>query len=340
VGIGRLALGTVERRLRERGTLAQRLIIVGGGSMAQRVLDGVQSTLELGYRVVGFVADDVPTGNIKGLPVLGPTDEIGSIVDRVYPDEVIIALPEASHQEILSLISRCEKGGVSIKVFPDVFQALASEVSIDTVGELPLVTVRDIALRGWKLTLKRAVDLVISAIVLVFLSPLMLAVALLIKLDSRGPVFFTQERMGLDARPFQIVKFRSMRADAEESGPGWTVRDDPRRTRLGRIIRRLSIDELPQLVNVLVGDMSMVGPRAEQPAFVEQFMQVVPRYMERHKEKAGLTGWAQINGLRGDTSIAERTRFDLYYIENWSLLLDLKIMLKTIPHLLRDDHAY
>jgi exopolysaccharide biosynthesis polyprenyl glycosylphosphotransferase len=169
-----------------------------------------------------------------------------------------------------------------------------------------------------------------------------LLTALLIKLESPGPVFYVQERMGLDARPFKIIKFRSMRRDAEADGPGWTVESDPRRTRLGTFLRRFNIDELPQLVNVLVGDMSLVGPRPERPVYVEQFRQIIPRYMDRHREKAGITGWAQVNGLRGDTSIVERTKYDLWYIENWSLALDIKILLRTVVQWLlgTNENAY
>jgi exopolysaccharide biosynthesis polyprenyl glycosylphosphotransferase len=174
---------------------------------------------------------------------------------------------------------------------------------------------------------------------LVFLSPLMLLVALLVKLESKGSVFYAQTRVGLDGKPFPMLKFRSMRSDAEkESGPVWASADDPRRTRLGAFLRKTSIDELPQLINVLLGEMSLVGPRPERPVFVEQFKQVVPRYMDRHKEKAGITGWAQVNGLRGETSIVERTKYDLYYIENWSLLLDLKILLRQVLNQFRGDH--
>jgi exopolysaccharide biosynthesis polyprenyl glycosylphosphotransferase len=219
---------------------------------------------------------------------------------------------------------------VGIRVFPDVFQFMASEVTIGDLGGLPLLTIRDVALQGWKLTVKRIMDVIISAIGLVLCSPFLLLTAILIKLDSPGPVFYTQERMGLDARPFRIIKFRSMRVDAEKAGPGWTTPDDPRKTKLGAFIRRFNIDELPQLVNVLVGDMSLVGPRPERPVYVEQFRQIIPRYMDRHREKAGLTGWAQVNGMRGDTSIVERTKYDLWYIENWSIGLDLNILIRTV----------
>jgi exopolysaccharide biosynthesis polyprenyl glycosylphosphotransferase len=225
-------------------------------------------------------------------------------------------------------------------VLPDIFQIMASEVTIDDLGGLPLLTIRDVALRGWKLTLKRFVDVIFAGAGLLVLSPIMMLTAIMVKLDSRGPAFFVQERMGLDAKPFPMIKFRSMRQDAESKGPGWTTKEDPRRTRLGTFIRRYSFDELPQLINVLMGDMSMVGPRPEQPAYVAQFQQSIPRYMDRHREKAGITGWAQVNGLRGDTSIAERTKYDLWYIENWSLWLDFKILMLTAYRVFGDRNAY
>jgi len=198
----------------------------------------------------------------------------------------------------------------------------------------------DVAMRGWKLTIKRAIDVAGSLVGLILLSPLMLFVAILIKLESPGPVFYVQERMGLDARSFPMIKFRSMHQDAERDGPGWTQPDDPRRTWLGQWLRRLNIDEWTQLINVLLGDMSLVGPRPERPVYVEQFKKSIPRYMDRHREKAGLTGWAQVNGLRGDTSITERTKYDLWYIENWSLLLDFKILIRQIFQIFGDRNAY
>jgi len=340
-GTGRFAHSRVQRALQARGLGGARVLIVGTGEVGQMILQKIRHLPGLGYEVMGFVDDRSDLETTMGVPVLGRIDDLPSLIDEHSIDEVIIALPEGSHEEILTIISLCERGKVNIKVYPDVFQIMAAQVTIGDLGGLPLLTVRDIALRGWKLTLKRAVDLIGSAIGLVVISPLMLLVAALVKLDSRGPVFYTQVRMGLDAKPFWVIKFRSMRADAEsESGPVWATEDDPRRTRLGAFIRRFSIDEWPQFINVLLGEMSLVGPRPERPVFVEQFKRSIPRYMDRHREKAGLTGWAQVNGLRGDTSIAERTKYDLWYIENWSLLLDFKIILKTIFNAFTSKNAY
>ena len=324
-----------------RARLPQNLLIVGAGDVGRMILQNAQQSPHLGYHVVGFVDDTPGRKESGGLPVLGPTQQLRAIIQEQGVEHVIIALPDASHDQLLEIISQCESAKVTIKVYPDLFQIMASEVSIDDLNGLPLLTIRDVALRGWRLTLKRAMDLVGSALTLVFASPIMMLIALLIKLDSPGPVFYAQERMGLDAKPFMIIKFRSMRVDAEErSGPVWTTQNDPRRTRLGAFLRRLNLDELPQFINVLIGDMSLVGPRPERPFFVEQFKQVIPRYMERHKEKAGLTGWAQVNGLRGDTSIVDRTKYDLWYIENWSLLLDIKIIFLTIFRWPTDKNAY
>jgi Undecaprenyl-phosphate glucose phosphotransferase len=301
------------------------------------ILQKIRYAPPLGYEVVGFVTRNgtsAPPVSVLGVPVLGRADDLGRLIDEHAINEVIIALPEASHQEILSVIARCDRSSISIKVFPDVFQFIAGQVGIDDLGGLPLLSVRDVAMRGWKLTLKRAMDVVGSVVGLIFLSPFLLLTALLIKLESPGPVFYAQERMGLDAKPFMMVKFRSMRQDAERDGPGWTTANDPRRTRLGALMRKLNIDELPQLINVLVGEMSLVGPRPERPVYVEQFKKSIPRYMARHREKAGMTGWAQVNGLRGDTSVTERTKYDLWYIENWSLLLDIKILIRTVVQVL------
>jgi Undecaprenyl-phosphate glucose phosphotransferase len=343
--LGRILHGRVQRVLQRRGIGAERVLIIGTGEVGRMIVQKIQHTPGLGYRVVGFVEanfeEAAPSAvQVMGLPVFGVVGDLPKIIEGHEIDEVIIGLPEASHQELVGIVSQCEREKVSIRVFPDVFQIMASEVTISDLGGLPLLTIRDVALRGWKLTLKRMVDIAFSGIFLLVAAPIMFFTALLVKLDSPGPVFFAQDRMGLDSKPFKMLKFRSMRTDAERNGPGWTTRDDPRRTRVGAILRKTSVDEFPQFINVLMGDMSVVGPRPEQPAYVEQFRRSIPRYMERHREKAGVTGWAQINGLRGDTSIAERTKYDLWYIENWSLWLDFKIILRTAFRAFGDKSAY
>jgi exopolysaccharide biosynthesis polyprenyl glycosylphosphotransferase len=327
--------------LRSAGVGRDRLLIVGAGRTGQDLATRITDRPWLGYEVVGFVDDAPGRSRARGVPVVGRTAELGDLVDAYAADEVLIALPDASRKELVALVGACQREGVSIRVFPDVFQLLAGEVQIGDLDGMPLLSMRDVALRGWRLTLKRALDLTVSAAVLVLTAPLLALTALAIMVDSPGPAFFVQERVGLDGRPFPMLKFRSMRKDAEEdSGAVWAVRDDPRVTRLGAFLRRTSLDEMPQFINVLLGHMSIVGPRPERPEFVAQFRDAVPRYMERHLERAGITGWAQVNGLRGDTSIEERTKYDLYYVENWSLLLDLKIIAKTLLQIVRDPNAY
>jgi exopolysaccharide biosynthesis polyprenyl glycosylphosphotransferase len=342
VMIGRLVYHAVQWRMQARGLGRDRALIVGTGDIGRLVLEKIKGSPHLGYEVIGFVHKNGETEpeNVLGVPVLGRSDDLPRLIDERHIDEVIIALPEASDEEMLDLISKCSKASLSIKVFPDVFQIIATQVTIDDLGGLPLLSVRDVRQRGWRVTVKRLMDITLSAAALVFTSPLLFIMGILIKLESPGPVFYVQERMGLDAKPFMMIKFRSMRQDAEANGPGWTTPDDPRRTKLGTFIRKTNIDELPQFINVLIGDMSLVGPRPERPVYVEQFRRTIPRYMERHKEKAGLTGWAQVNGLRGDTSISERTKYDLWYIENWSLLLDVKIIIRTALRMFTDKNAY
>jgi exopolysaccharide biosynthesis polyprenyl glycosylphosphotransferase len=339
--LGRAVQSRAQLSLQSRGWGEERVLIVGTGDVGRVVRQKIRRSPELGYRVVGFVDDRAKVKVVQGTPVLGNTDDLSELIDSENINEVIIAMPDAGHHEILKIVGKCDRGKVSVKVFPDVFQIIASEVTIGDLGGLPLLTVRDTALRGWRLTLKRTIDVGGSAVGLVLFSPIMMLLAMLIKLESQGPVFYTQERMGLDGKRFMMLKFRSMRTDAEkETGPIWATVDDDRRTRLGTVIRRFSIDEFPQLVNVLIGEMSLVGPRPERPVFVEQFKQTIPRYMVRHREKAGITGWAQINGLRGDTSIVERTKYDLWYIENWSLILDFRILIRTITQIFYDRNAY
>jgi Undecaprenyl-phosphate glucose phosphotransferase len=339
--LGRVVQSRLQLSLQARDWGEERVLIVGAGEVGRMITQKIDRSPSLGYKVVGFVDDEVRARVIQGISVLGTVNDLPQLIAAHAVKEVIIAIPEATHHEILRVVSKCDRGRVAIKVFPNVFQIMATEVSIGDLGGLPLLTVRDTALRGWRLTVKRTVDLIGSAVGLVFLSPIMMLLAILIKLESQGPVFYTQERMGLDGERFMMLKFRSMRTDAEQqTGPVWATADDSRRTRLGTVLRRFSVDELPQLINVLIGDMSLVGPRPERPVFVEQFKQTIPRYMDRHREKAGITGWAQVNGLRGDTSIIERTKYDLWYTENWSLALDFRILIRTIVSIFVDENAY
>lgn len=328
--LGRISHQVARTILRDRGIGKDRLLIVGTGDVAKIILQRIAWSPQLGYEVVGVIDGDREDEQVHDVPIIGEPEDLPELIEKHSIDEVIIAIPEKGHREVVRVISYCERGRVSIKVFPDFFQFIASEADIDDLGGLPLLSIRDFAMRGYMLFFKRLMDIVGSIIGLIFLSPLMMLTAIGVKLESPGPVFFVQERMGLDGKPFFMIKYRSMRQDAEKHGPGWTTKDDPRQTKFGTLLRKINVDELPQLINVLLGEMSLVGPRPEQPYYVNLFRESVPRYMERHRDKAGMTGWAQVNGLRGDTSVIERTKYDIYYTENWSILLDVKILLRTV----------
>ena len=329
--LGREAHRIIQWSARRRGIARDNLLIVGTGRIARDITHRINENSILGYNIIGVVNGEIkPKGKMLDIPIVGLYQDLPDLIDKYDIQQVIIALPDAKRTEIVELVTLCQRGQVDIKIYPDIFAYMAGDMGVHDLDGIPLLTVRDIALRGWKLSLKRGLDVFGSFLGLVFLSPFMLLTAFFIRLESRGPVFYSQVRMGLDGRPFPMVKFRSMRTDAEQSGPGWTVENDPRVTRIGGFMRRTNWDEIPQLINVLLGQMSLVGPRPERPVYVQEFRHKIPRYMERHREKAGMTGWAQVNGLRGDTSIAARTSHDLWYVENWSLWLDIKVILRTV----------
>jgi exopolysaccharide biosynthesis polyprenyl glycosylphosphotransferase len=340
VWLTRVVLDALLREAHRRGHDLERVLIVGDGEQAQLVEAKIRAAPELGYRVAGFIGNGLPNAVVQ--PILGGLPDIPNVVRDHGVGEVIIAWAGISHHALVDIVTGCTRERVDIKIFPDIFELMAREVETSELTGLPLMRVRDVALRGWMRFLKRALDVAVSWTLLVALSWWLLLMAALVKLTSpRGPVLHVQERVGLDGRPFYMLKFRSMRPDAEaESGPVWATPNDPRRTPLGGVIRRFSLDEFPQLINVLVGEMSLVGPRPERPEFVAQFSNLIPRYRERHMEKAGMTGWAQVNGLRGQTSIVERTEYDLFYVETWSLAFDIKILLKTLAAVIRDRNAY
>ena len=343
VAISHILYSIIVGELRKHGIDRARVLVIGIGPTAYTVAIRLERHRTLGYEVVGMV-DESPPGKkapafIGKMPVLGNLADLVNIVNRENVEEVIVALQGASDNDFRRLMSMIKDESVSIKIYPDAFQLMTQNgVSVGELSGLPLLSVKDVALRGWNRRIKRLFDILFSAVVLIATSPIMLAIAIAVKLNSSGPVFFIQERVGLDNRPFQLVKFRSMRTDANPAG--WTMVNDPRRTKVGSFIRRFSLDELPQFFNVLIGEMSVVGPRPEQPEYVREFAGKIKDYIERHREKAGITGWAQVNGFRGDSSIEVRTALDLYYVEHWSVLFDLTIIVRTVVAMFRGKNAY
>ena len=335
-----LVRAIVERRHRE-GKDLDRVLIAGNGELARAVLERMKAQRDqLGFGIAGYLrnGDDTP---LDDLECLGAIDDAEEIVKAYDIDHVFVALPHASSQAMMQLLDRLTRSLVSIHVVPDLLQFMVLRSRVEDLDGLPTINLSETRIEGWSRFVKRAFDLVVAAATLIVLSPVMFIVALTIWVEDGCPIFYRQIRMGLDGKPFEIVKFRSMRVGAENAtGAVWAEKDDPRRTKVGRVIRAWSLDELPQLWNVLVGDMSVIGPRPERPEFVEQFRSEFPHYMLRHKVRAGMTGWAQVHGWRGNTSIRMRIEHDLYYIENWSLLLDVKILFMTVVRGLRHENAY
>ena len=332
----------LERRWRA-GIGLKRILIAGSGELGRLVSDKILEHRELGYQIVGFI-DDRASGDhlgYRGLPLLGTLADVAEITARESVDHLYVALPPDQHVHMIELLERTSREMVDVKVVPDLLQVIALRARLEDLDGIPVINVNDVPLQGFNAVLKRCIDVVISsAALVVFAAPLAL-IALVVRITSRGSVFYRQERMGLDGKSFSIVKFRSMYDDAERhTGPVWAIADDPRVTPLGKFLRRSNLDELPQLWNVFKGDMSIVGPRPERPHFVAEFKHKIPQYMLRHKVKAGLTGWAQVNGWRGNTPLDKRIEYDLYYIENWSVRLDMKIMWLTLLRGFFHKHAY
>ncbi len=338
----RLAIREAVRGLRRHGRFVRRALVVGAGPLGQELVRRLRGHPELGVHVVGYLDDRHPAGErLEGREVLGGHEAVTRLLADQRVDQLFVALPMEAHHEVLKVLNAIEGELVDVKIVPDVLQFVTLRAAVEELEGLPVVSLAQSPITGWSRLAKRAMDIGLAAVGLVALSPLLGLIALLIRLTSPGPTIYAQERMGLDGRSFDMYKFRSMRMDAEaESGPVWASAGDERRTSFGRILRRSSLDELPQLWNVLKGDMSLVGPRPERPFFVQQFKAMIPQYMLRHKVKSGLTGWAQVNGLRGNTSLEKRIEYDLYYIQNWSLALDVKILILTLYRAWRHRHAH
>jgi exopolysaccharide biosynthesis polyprenyl glycosylphosphotransferase len=349
LSLSRLVERQIAGYLRRRGVGVDRVLIVGAGVVGRAIMRSILAQPELGYRPAGFVDDDPKKqeNDIGPFKALGGTANLGSILTNEAIDQVIVSLPWMSHRKVLGIIADSERRGVRARFVPDLLQMSLSQVDTEVMDGIPLIGMKEPSLRGWKIALKRFMDIAFSSILLVLLSPLLLLIAISIKLDSTGPVFFKQTRLGRGAKPFSCYKFRSMSADAEEvrphlahmnetRGPIFKIKDDPRTTSVGRALRRFSLDELPQLANVFRGDMSMVGPRPPLPAEVEDYEDW---HHDRLRIPTGITGLWQVMG-RSDLTFDEMVMLDLYYAENWSLWLDLKILLRTVPTVLFGRGAY
>jgi Undecaprenyl-phosphate glucose phosphotransferase len=339
---GRSLLRAWLERMWAAGYNVRRVLVAGAGELGQTVAETLAAHRELGFRLVGYLDDAPGLKDRGGVPVLGTLDQATEVAGAHRVDQIYVALPLEEHAKLLKLIKSVRNECVDIKVVPDLVQYATIKAALDDLDGIPIISLNEVPLRGWSSMVKRVMDAVVGTAALLLLSPLFFVIALLIKWrGGRGPVLLRQERMTLDGKTFQIYKFRTMVEEAErDTGPVWASADDPRRTPVGIWLRRRNLDELPQLLNVVLGDMSLVGPRPERPPFVQQFKERIPQYMLRHRVKSGITGWAQVNGWRGNTSIEKRIEHDLYYIENWSLLLDVKILVLTLFRGFGQKHAY
>jgi Undecaprenyl-phosphate glucose phosphotransferase len=345
-------LGIIERYisrivlkyLRAKGFNLKYMLIIGAGDLGCNFLERLEKHREFGFYVKGFLDDD----NAKQGTKIGSTTVIAKIailedyLDKNHVDEVVIALPLAAYEKLGTIIATCEKHGVRVSIIPDYFRYIPAKPKVAEIDDIPLIYIRDVPLdTGLNKLIKRVFDIIIATVVMILIAPVFTLIAVGVKLSSPGPVLFKQKRVGLNRKHFDIYKFRSMRVSTDEvAATTWTTPDDQRRTGFGEFIRKTSMDELPQLFNVLKGDMSLVGPRPERPFFVEKFKEEIPKYMVKHQVKPGITGWAQVNGWRGDTSIEERIKCDIYYVENWSLILDVKIIFMTAFNGLINKNAY
>ena len=327
------------RFARRRGYNQRFAVVVGDGELAATVVQRMEGRRDVGIQVLGVVGDEKDdTGGVRRL---GGYADLRAVLDAHTVDHVILALAHEDYGRLAGLLDAVGDEPVTIHVVPDLLRFASLRGGIEQFEGMPFIHLRESPLYGWNRLAKRVFDFLFSATVLAVIWPVLLLLAAAVKVSSRGPVFYRQERMGLDGRRFEMLKFRTMDADAEvRTGPVWARPSDQRRTGLGAFLRRLSLDELPQFWNVLRGDMSVVGPRPERPVFVERFRQTVPGYMLRHKVKSGITGWAQVNGLRGNTSLEKRIQYDIEYIERWSVWLDFKIIAMTVVRVLVDRNAY
>ncbi|SHK15792.1 undecaprenyl-phosphate glucose phosphotransferase [Hespellia stercorisuis] len=331
------------RDIRRKGYNQKHMILVGYSRATEQYIDRIIANPEWGYSIRGILDDHQPRGmEYKGVKVIGSIDNLLIILPQNRVDEIAITLGINEYHKLEYIVNMCEKSGVHTKFIPDYNNIIPTKPYTEDILGLPVINIRHVPLSNTvNIVLKRIVDIFGASVALILFSPIMLATAAAIKITAPGPLIFKQERVGLQNKTFDMYKFRSMvvQKESEERGE-WTTKNDPRVTKVGKIIRKTSIDEMPQLFNVLKGDMSLVGPRPERPQFVEKFKEEIPRYMVKHQVRPGLTGWAQVNGYRGDTSIRKRIDYDLYYIENWTLGFDFKILFLTFFKGFVNKNAY
>lgn len=325
----RIALRKTLRHFRKLGYNRKHVLILGNGPTAHKYLNAILAEPEFGFYAVGYVSG-TPSDNDWNLAHLGRFEHLESLINRHHPDEVISAVEVEDYHRMRDIIGACEKTGTKLSIIPLYAEFMPPNPQFDELNGIPLMNIRRIPLDNWgNAFIKRTVDIIGSALLLLISSPVMLICAIGVKLSSPGPIFFKQERVGLNKKSFYMYKFRSMRVN-DSSNTAWSGNRDDRKTKFGAFLRKCSLDEIPQFFNVLKGDMSLIGPRPEIPFYVDQFKEEIPLYMVKHQVRPGITGWAQVNGFRGDTSIKGRIEHDIYYIEHWSLLFDLKILLITL----------
>lgn len=327
----------------EKGYNLKYVLLIGYSNSAESYINKIKTNPQWGYVIRGILDDSKERGTeYKGIKVLGTVDNLPLILPENKLDEIAITLPLSEYGRLKEIVNQCEKSGVHTKFIPDYAGVVPNRPYTEDIQGLPVINIRHVPLNNTiNSALKRIVDIVGSLFGIVISSPLMIVLAIIIKSTSKGPVIFSQERVGLHNKPFKMYKFRTMvEQSSQEEAKGWTTKDDPRVTKVGKFLRKTSIDELPQLFNIFFGQMSLVGPRPERPQYVEKFREEIPRYMIKHQVRPGLTGWAQVNGLRGDTSIEKRIEFDLYYIENWTMEFDIKILLMTVFRGFINKNAY
>jgi Undecaprenyl-phosphate glucose phosphotransferase len=331
------------RFIRSKGYNVKHILVIGAGELGEKFAGKINKNDQIGYNIIGFLDDNIENGrNIANTEVIGNIEDLDDIILSNHVDKAIITISPRHHHLLESIVDTCEKHGLKAEIIPDYYRYFPAQPHISMIDDIPIINIRNVPLdNSVKNAAKRLFDILFAMIGIIILSPIMSFTAIMIKITSPGPIIYKQERVGLHRKTFEMYKFRSMKVQDQDDEQGqWTTKDDHRKTKFGSFIRKTSIDELPQLFNILKGDMSLIGPRPERPLFVEKFREEIPKYMIKHHVRPGMSGWAQVNGWRGDTCIKRRIEYDIFYVENWTMMLDIKIFFITIIKGFNDKNAY